>query len=51
MKRSRLFSLFLAGSGLLLAALILLPILALLLASSPSELLQLLGNTEILQAL
>ncbi len=51
MKRPRLFSLFLAGSGLLLAALILLPILALLLASSPSELLQLLGNTEILQAL
>lgn len=50
MKRPRLFSLFLVASGMLLATLILLPILALLLASSPTDLLQLLGNAEILRA-
>lgn len=51
MKRPRLFPLLLAGSGLLLGSLILLPIVALLLAGSPSALLKLLGSTEVLLAL
>ncbi|WP_020677375.1 molybdate ABC transporter permease subunit [Geopsychrobacter electrodiphilus] len=51
MNRPRLFSLFLATAGSLLAALILLPILALLLASSPRELLSLLLRGEVQQAL
>ena len=48
MKGPRLFTLLLAGSGLLLGSLILLPILALLLACSPAELLHLLGDPGIL---
>lgn len=51
MNRPRLFTSLLICSGLLLAALILLPVLALLLASSPLELIKLLGRPEILQAL
>lgn len=51
MRRPRLFYLLLGLCGLLLAALILLPICALLLATNPRELLQLLGNPEVLQAL
>jgi molybdate transport system permease protein len=49
--RPRLFTSLLICSGLLLAALILLPVMALLLASSPLELVKLLGRREILQAL
>jgi molybdate transport system permease protein len=45
------FNLLLLGCGLLFGSLILLPLLALLLAASPSGLLQLLGNREVLQAL
>lgn len=51
MNRPRLFTSLLICSGLLLAALILLPVMALLLASSPLELVKLLGRREILQAL
>ena len=51
MTRPRLFTLLLAMAGLLLAALILLPVLALLLASSPRELLQLVLRHEVRQAL
>jgi molybdate transport system permease protein len=50
-RRPRLFTLLLAGSGLLLGSLILLPILALLLASSPAALLRLLGDPGVLMAL
>ena len=49
--RFRLFTLLLAGCGCLLGALILLPILALLFASSPTGLFQLLINGDVLQAL
>jgi len=49
--RPRIFTLFLALTGLLLALLILLPVGALLLASSPTELLQLIVRTEVQQAL
>lgn len=51
MKRPRLFSLLLIGSGLLLGALILLPIIALLLATNPAELVKLLANPGVLRAL
>ncbi len=51
MRRPRLFSMVLVGSGLLLGTLILLPILALLLACSPTELVHLLGNSVVLMAL
>ncbi len=51
MKRPRLFPLLLVGAGLLLGSLILLPIVALLLASKPTELLKLLGNAEVALAL
>jgi molybdate transport system permease protein len=50
-KGPRLFTLLLAGSGLLLGTLILLPMLALLLACRPTELLHLLGDPGILSAL
>jgi molybdate transport system permease protein len=49
--RPRPFTLLLLGCGLLLGSLILLPLLALLLRSSPSGLLQLLGNPEVRLAL
>jgi molybdate transport system permease protein len=51
MKRPRLFTLLLALAGLLLALLILLPVIALLLASSPGKLLHLVLRREIQQAL
>jgi molybdate transport system permease protein len=51
MRGLRPFNLLLLGCGLLFGSLILLPLLALLLAASPSGLLQLLGNREVLQAL
>lgn len=51
MNRPRLFTLVLATAGLLLALLILLPIIALLLASSPGALLQLILRSEVQQAL
>ncbi len=51
MKRPRPFTLLLAGAGLLLGGLILLPILALLLSSRPATLLSLLQSREILLAL
>lgn len=51
MKRPRPFTLLLVGCGLLLGSLILLPMLALLLASNPLELLQLLRSPQVLQAL
>lgn len=51
MNRPRLFSLLLAAAGLLLALLILLPIIALLLASNPGTLLRLVLQTEVQQAL
>lgn len=51
MNRPRLFTLLLVGCGLLLGGLILLPLLALLLRSSPSGLLQLLGSAEVRLAL
>lgn len=51
MKRPRLFTLLLLASGLALGTLILLPVLALLLAASPSGLLQLFNHPQVLQAL
>lgn len=51
MKRPRSFNLFLAACGLILALFILLPILALFLASSPRELATLLVAPQVLQAL
>lgn len=51
MRRPRPFTLFLLGSGILLGVVILLPVLALLLAASPSGLLQLFGQPQVLQAL
>lgn len=51
MRRPRIFNLFLIGSGTLLGALILLPILALLQAGWSSGLLHLLGQPQVLQAL
>ena len=51
MRKPRLFTLLLIGAGVLLGALILLPILALLLASNPAELIRLLADPEVLQAL
>ncbi len=51
MNRPRPFTLLLATAGLLLALLILLPIIALLLASSPADLLQLVLRSEVQQAL
>ncbi|TYO96694.1 molybdate transport system permease protein [Geothermobacter ehrlichii] len=51
MRRPGPFHLYLAGSGMLIALLILLPIGALLLASSPMELAHLLGDHEVLQAI
>jgi molybdate transport system permease protein len=51
MKRPRLFTLLLLGSGLLLGALILLPIGALLLATSPADMLRLLVSPDVLLAL
>lgn len=50
MKKPRLFNLFLAVNGLLLGLLIMLPILALLLASSPVEIMKLLVDPEVLTA-
>jgi len=49
--RPGLFQLYLAGSGLLLGLLILLPILALLLAASPRELVHLFADHRVLQAI
>jgi len=49
--RPRLFTLLLATAGLLLALLILLPVTALLLASSPKELFSLILRSEVQQAL
>ncbi len=51
MNRPRLFTSFLALASLLLGLLILLPIIALLLASSPGELLELLFQHQVQQAL
>ncbi len=51
MRRTTPFNLLLIGSGLLLGALILLPIIGLLLAGSPDKLLGLLLQPEVLQAL
>jgi molybdate transport system permease protein len=51
MSRPRPFTLLLAGSGLTLGALLLLPLAALLLACNPVELLHLLGNAGVRQAL
>ncbi len=51
MTRLRPFNLLLLGCGLLLTLLILLPIIAILLASSPGQLLQLLQAPQVLQAL
>lgn len=51
MRRPRLFTLFQLGSGIALGSLILLPVLALLLVSSPSSLLQLFSQPWVLQAL
>lgn len=51
MNRPQLFTLVLATAGLLLALLILLPIIALLLASSPAALLDLVLRSEVQQAL
>jgi len=50
-RRQRLFFLYTGFCGLLLAVLILLPMFALLLSSSPALLLRLLGTPEVLQAL
>ena len=51
MNRPRLFTLFLATASLLLALLILLPIVALLLATSPAELLHMVLRADVQQAL
>lgn len=51
MKRTRLFNLFLASNGILLGALILLPVLALLFSANLNDLLYLLQQKQILQAL
>ncbi len=51
MNRLRPFTLILAAAGLLLAMLILLPIIAILLASNPLDLFQLILKPEVLQAL
>lgn len=51
MTRPRPFTMLLIAAGLMLAILVLLPIIALLLASSPGELLALMLRHEVLQAL
>ncbi len=51
MRRPALFHLYLAGSGILLALLVLLPVVGLLLASPPAELAHLLADRQVLQAI